>query len=53
MLKFCRNESRLEFLGILMKYYNKEIETMSRENLFALQSERLVKQVRNFYDRVP
>ena len=53
MLKFCRNESRLEFLGILMKYYNKEIETMSRENLFALQSERLVKQVRNVYDRVP
>lgn len=36
-----------------MKYYNKEIETMSRENLFALQSERLVKQVRNVYDRVP
>ena len=36
-----------------MKYYNKEIETMSRENLFALQSERLVKQVQNVYDRVP
>mgnify|MGYP004643379009 CR=1 FL=1 len=36
-----------------MKYFNAKIETMPRENLSALQSERLVKQVKNVYTRVP
>ncbi len=36
-----------------MKYFNAKIETMTRENLSALQSERLVKQVKNVYTRVP
>lgn len=36
-----------------MKYFNAKIETMARENLSALQSERLVKQVKNVYTRVP
>lgn len=36
-----------------MKYYNKKIETIDRNDLFALQSERLVKQVKYVYDRVP
>ncbi len=34
-------------------YYQPEIETMPREQLQALQSERLVKQVRRVYDSVP
>ena len=34
-------------------YYQPEIETMPREQLQALQSERLVKQVRHVYDNVP
>ena len=34
-------------------YYKPEIETMPREQLQALQSERLVKQVRRVYDSVP
>lgn len=36
-----------------MKYYNEKIETMSRDEMSALQSERLVKQVKNVYDKVP
>lgn len=36
-----------------MKYYNKEIECMSRSEMTALQSERLVKQVARVYERVP
>lgn len=32
------------------RYYQKEIETMPREELKALQSERLVKQVKNVYE---
>lgn len=32
------------------RYYQKEIETMPREELKALQSERLVKQIKNVYD---
>ena len=35
------------------QYYQKEIETMPREQIQALQSERLVKQVRHVYDNVP
>ena len=35
------------------RYFNKEIETMPREQMKALQSERLVKQVRHVYDNVP
>ena len=34
-------------------YYQPEIETMPREQIQALQSERLVKQVRRVYDSVP
>lgn len=36
-----------------MPYWNKELETMPREDLRRLQSERLVAQVRRMYDRVP
>ena len=35
------------------RYYQKEIETMPREELRKLQSERLVRQVRHVYDNVP
>ncbi|MDO4862688.1 MAG: phenylacetate--CoA ligase [Ruminococcus sp.] len=34
------------------KYWDKEIETMSREDMKQLQSERLVKQVKNVYENV-
>ncbi len=34
------------------KYWDQEIETMSREDMEKLQSERLVKQVRHVYDNV-
>ncbi len=34
------------------RYFNKEIETMPRDEMKALQSERLVKQVRHVYDNV-
>lgn len=36
-----------------MKYYNREIETMSRDGLFVLQSERLVNAVKRVYENVP
>ena len=36
-----------------MAYYQKEIETASREELNRLQSERLVNTVRRVYERVP
>ncbi len=35
------------------KYYQKDYETMSREELRTLQSERLVKQVRHVWEHVP
>ncbi len=35
------------------RYYNKEIETMEREKLRELQSERLVAQVKHVYENVP
>ncbi len=35
------------------RYYQKEIETMPREQMHALQSEKLVRQVRHVYDNVP
>ena len=35
------------------RYFQKEIETMDRESMRALQSERLVKQVRHVWERVP
>ena len=35
------------------RYYQPEIETMPREQLKALQSERLVKQVKHVWDNVP
>ena len=34
-------------------YFQKEIETMSREEMKALQSEKLVKQVKHVYENVP
>lgn len=34
-------------------YYQKEIETMSREDMKKLQSEKLVKQVKHVYENVP
>ncbi|MBQ1433825.1 MAG: phenylacetate--CoA ligase [Ruminococcus sp.] len=34
-------------------YWNKEIETMGRDEMKALQSERLVKQVKHVWDNVP
>ena len=34
-------------------YFQKEIETMSREDMKKLQSEKLVKQVKHVYDNVP
>jgi len=37
----------------MSNYYQKEIETMSREEMKKLQSEKLVKQVRHVYDNVP
>ncbi len=37
----------------MKKYYQKEIETMPREELKKLQSEKLVKQVRHVYDDLP
>ena len=36
-----------------MKYYQYEIETASRDEISAIQSERLVKTVRRIYDNVP
>ena len=35
------------------RYYNEKIETMSRDEMKALQSERLVKQVRHVWNNVP
>ncbi len=35
------------------RYYQKEIETASREEITAIQNERLVKQVRHVWDNVP
>ncbi|MEG1612687.1 MAG: phenylacetate--CoA ligase [Clostridia bacterium] len=36
-----------------MKYFNKQIECMSRDEMTALQSERLVKQIERVYKSVP
>ena len=35
------------------RYYQPEIECASREEIVALQNERLVKQVKNVYENVP
>ena len=37
----------------MAKYWNEEIETMDREQMKKLQSERLVKQVKHVWDNVP
>lgn len=37
----------------MKKYYQKEIETASREEIIKMQSEKLIKQVRHVYDNVP
>ncbi len=37
----------------MKRYWNKEIETMELSDMRALQSERLVKQVKHVYDNVP
>ena len=34
-------------------YYQQDIETASREQMLALQNERLVKQVKHVWDNVP
>jgi len=36
-----------------MKYWNEKIETMSREEMATLQSERLVKMIKRVYENVP
>ena len=38
---------------MVKKYWNEEIETMKYEDMRALQSERLVKQVKHVYENVP
>ncbi len=35
------------------RYWNEEIETMSREDMKKLQDERLVAQVKHVYENVP
>ena len=35
------------------RYWNEDVETMNREDMRTLQSERLVKQVKHVYDNVP
>ena len=40
-------------MNVEKKYYQKEIETISREDMIALQNEKLVKQVRRVYENVP
>ena len=35
------------------KYWNEKIECMEREEMLALQSQRLVKQVQHVWDNVP
>ena len=35
------------------RYYQPEIETMPLEDMRALQTEKLIKQVRHVYDHVP
>lgn len=37
----------------MKNYYQKEIETASREDIIRMQEEKLIKQVRHVYDRVP
>ena len=37
----------------MQNYYQKEIETMPVEQMKALQSEKLVKQVKHVYENVP
>ena len=37
----------------MSNYYQKEIETASREEIVAIQNEKIVKQVRHVYDKVP
>jgi len=40
-------------IKMAQNYYQKEIETMSREDMKKLQSEKLVKQVKHVYENVP
>ena len=37
----------------MKNYYQKEIETASREEILAIQNEKIVKQVRYVYEHVP
>ena len=37
----------------MKRYYQPEIETASREEILAIQNEKIVKQVRRVYDNVP
>ena len=38
---------------MVKKYWNEDVETMNREDMRTLQSERLVKQVKHVYENVP
>ena len=46
-------ESFERVVKMAQNYYQKEIETMSREDMKKLQSEKLVKQVKHVYENVP
>ena len=37
----------------MKNYYQKEIETASREEILKIQNEKIVKQVKHVYDNVP
>ena len=37
----------------MKNYYQKEIETASREEILKIQNEKIVKQVKYVYDNVP
>ena len=37
----------------MKRYYQAEIETASREQILAIQNEKIVKQVRYVYEHVP
>ena len=47
------HNERLDVYKRQDRYFNPEIETASREYLWALQSARLIKMVHNAYDHVP
>jgi len=48
-----KKQNRKGVQKMSQNYYQKEIETMSREEMKKLQSEKLVKQVKHVYENVP